>query len=169
MWAIFFFVYIISDQKCGLDLPDRDPHEHIKKCLTSISKDDRSYICSMFFILNLLIQMLQFEIWGFEFIVGVLKIWNFKKFELDAKSERKGICCRCHLHLKPGSTMVNSRTTFTCFGLFRRVGKPEKPNRRRHAGHQLAPYWELLSWPRNQTMLRSRGQSPVSLLLLVYI
>ena len=37
--------------------------------------------------------------------------------------------------------MVNSRTTFTCFGLFRRVGKPEKPNR--HAGQQLAPYWAI--------------------------
>ena len=40
---------IISDQKCGLDLPDRDPHEHEKKSLRSISKDDRSYIYSMFF------------------------------------------------------------------------------------------------------------------------
>jgi len=49
----------------------------------------------------------------------------------------------CHLHLKPGSTMVNSRTTFTCFGLFRRVGKPEKPNRqaRRSPASTILSYW----------------------------
>ena len=70
-----------------------------------------------------------------------LQIWIFKILSSTQKVKGKESVVDCHLHLKPGSTMVNSRTTFTCFGLFRRVGKPEKPNR--HAGQQLAPYWAI--------------------------
>ena len=72
-----------------------------------------------------------------------LEIWIVKILSSTQKVKGKESVVDCHLHLKPGSTMVNSRTTFTCFGLFRRVGKPEKPNRRRHAGQQLAPYWAI--------------------------
>ena len=71
------------------------------------------------------------------------EIWIFKSLSSTQKVKGKESVVDCHLHLKPGSTMVNSRTTFTCFGLFRRVGKPEKPNRqaRRSAASTILSYW----------------------------
>ena len=102
---------------------------------------------AQWFFLNLLIPMLQFEKWGFKFTVG--RWWRFQnsksefsKFWVRRKKWKESVV-DCHLHLKPGSTMVNSRTTFTCFGLFRRVGKPEKPNRqaRRSAASTILSYW----------------------------